>query len=77
MKFKELKGMPAVELHDKALELRKELIKENAQVAIGTVPKNPRKLRLAKKTIAKIEMILAGANKPTDQKPVQKEAPAK
>jgi ribosomal protein L29 len=59
MKFKELKALPAAELREKSLELYKELIKDNAQVAIGTVPKNPRKLRLAKKTIAKIAMILA------------------
>ena len=58
MKFKELKALPAAELRDKVIELRKELMKDNAQVAIGTVPKNPRKLRLAKKTIARIEMIL-------------------
>ena len=59
MKFKELKALPQTDLREKILELRKELIKENAQVAIGTVPKNPRKLRLAKKTIARIETILA------------------
>lgn len=59
MKFKELKAMPQTELREKILELKKELMKENAQVAIGTVPKNPRKLRLAKKTIAKINTILA------------------
>ena len=59
MKFKELKVLPQTELREKILELRKELMKENAQVAIGTVPKNPRKLRLAKKTIARIETILA------------------
>ena len=59
MKFKELKVLPHVELREKIVELRKELIKENAQVAIGTVPKNPRKLRLAKKTIARIVTILA------------------
>jgi ribosomal protein L29 len=45
------------------LELRKELMKENAQVAIGTVPKNPRKLRNAKKTIARIELILSQSMK--------------
>lgn len=63
MKFKELKALPETELREKSLELSKELIKENAQVAIGTVPKNPRKLRLAKKTIAKIMMILADKSK--------------
>jgi large subunit ribosomal protein L29 len=58
MKFKELKALSEQELRDKSLELKRELMKENAQVAIGTVPKNPRKLRLAKKTIARITMLL-------------------
>jgi large subunit ribosomal protein L29 len=81
MKFKELKSMQPSDLKEKALELRKELMKENAQVAIGTVPKNPRKLRNAKKTIARINTILSGAAKsaPAKQnKPVkQEEAPKK
>lgn len=59
MKFKELKALPETELRDKLTELKKELMKENAQVAIGTVPKNPRKMRNEKKTIARIEHILA------------------
>lgn len=59
MRFKELSALQPGELREKLLELKKELMKENAQVAIGTVPKNPRKLRNAKKTIAKIEMVLA------------------
>jgi large subunit ribosomal protein L29 len=63
MKFNELKALPAAELREKMLELRKELMKENAQVAIGTVPKNPRKLRNAKKTIARIELILSQSMK--------------
>jgi len=79
MKFKELKAMPQAELRGKIVELRKELMKENAQVAIGTVPKNPRKLRLAKKTIARIETILAVVQtKPAEQKAsAPKEAPKK
>lgn len=59
MKFKELKALGAEELRSRMLELKKELIRENAQVAIGTMPKNPRKLRIAKKTMARIEMLLA------------------
>jgi len=70
MKFKELKTMQPADLKEKKLELSKELMKENAQVALGTVPKNPRKLRLAKKTIARINMILAS-------KPKQEEATKK
>lgn len=65
MKFKELRALPPAELKEKMLELKKDLMKENAQVAIGTVPKNPRKLRLAKKTIARIETILAGKQEGT------------
>jgi ribosomal protein L29 len=73
MKFKELKALQTAELGDKLTELKKELMKENAQVAIGTMPKNPRKLRLAKKTIARIEMILAQKNmlKPAAEKPAE------
>lgn len=60
MKFKEIKAMPAEELKLKLVEFQKELVKDNAQVATGTIPKNPSKIRLAKKSIARIRMILAG-----------------
>lgn len=63
MKFKELKALAKAELTEKKNELYKELIKENAQIAIGTTPKNPGKVRLAKKTIARINTILTEANK--------------
>ncbi len=59
MKGKELRGMANVDLQKKLEELQKELMKENAQVATGTIPKNPGKLKLTKKTIARIRMILA------------------
>jgi len=60
MKFKELKAMPAEELKIKLHDIQKELIKDNAQVATGTIPKNPSRIRLAKKSIARIKMLLAG-----------------
>ncbi len=41
-------------LEGKLAELKKELIKINAQVAIGTTPKNPGQVKAMKKTIAKI-----------------------
>ena len=63
MKIKELRGLGQPELKNKMQELYKELMKDNAQVAIGTIPKNPGKLRLAKKTIARIKTILAGVDK--------------
>lgn len=59
MKFKDLKIMQKTELSEKLLELKRELIKENAQVAIGTIPKSPGKLKQTKKTIAKIKTLLS------------------
>ena len=63
MKIKELKALPKTELAQKKAELYKELIKENAQIAIGTTPKNPGKIKLTKKTIARINTLLAEADK--------------
>ena len=59
MKIKQLRTLSKEELQNKLVELRKELMKENAQVAIGTIPKSPGKLRLSKRTIARIKTILA------------------
>lgn len=59
MKIKELRGMGKEELQIKMQELYKELMKDNAQVSTGTIPKNPGKLKVAKKTIARIKTILA------------------
>ena len=54
MKAKELRTMSDPDLENKALELNKELMKINSQIAIGTIPKSPAKVREIKKTIAKI-----------------------
>ncbi len=54
MKAKELKAMNELDLESKVTELKKELMKVNSQIAIGTVPKSPGKVRVMKKTIAKI-----------------------
>ena len=59
MKIKELRVLGENELKQKMTELYKELMKDNAQVATGTIPKNPGKLRLSKKTIARIKTLLA------------------
>ena len=63
MNTKELRIMPAAELNSKLLELRKELMKENAQIAVGSVPKNPGNVRLIKKTIAKILTLITEKSK--------------
>lgn len=56
--------MSKEELKAKMLELRKELIKLNAQAATGTTPKNPRQIRTTKKNIARLMTAL----KATEQK---------
>ena len=42
---------------EKLAEVYKDLMKENAQIAIGTTPKSPGKIKQLKKTIAKIQTI--------------------
>lgn len=59
MKFKELKGMRIEDLKQKREEVLKDLMKENAQVAIGTIPKNPSKLKNSKKLVARINLLLS------------------
>ena len=54
MKAKELRLMNDLDLENKSAELKKELMKFNSQIAVGTVPKNPSKVKEIKKTIAKI-----------------------
>jgi ribosomal protein L29 len=68
MKIKELRAMGENELKQKMTELYKELMKDNAQVATGTIPKNPGKLRLAKKTIARIKTIISQKEKASPAK---------
>ncbi len=58
-KFHELKRMQSTELIAKLEELKKQLLKTNAQIGMGTVPENPGSIKPLKKTIAKIEMLLA------------------
>lgn len=59
MKAKELRTMSAKELTDKLNELSKELIKDRATAATGTTPKSPGKMRMSRRTIARIHQTLA------------------
>jgi len=54
MKAKDIAKLNPDDLNKKLIELRKELIKQNAQVATGTTPKSPGQIKDIKKTIAKI-----------------------
>jgi len=67
MKFKDITAMKEEELKAKLSELKKELIKNNAQVAIGANLKNSGQIKQIKKNIAKILMVL-------DRKEVNKKA---
>ena len=46
--------MNELEMENKSSELKKELMKINSQIAIGTVPKSPGKVKEMKRTIAQI-----------------------
>ena len=46
--------MSKADLNSKLEELRKEMIKHNAQISTGTTPKSPGQVKEIRKTIAKI-----------------------
>ncbi|MBS3112686.1 50S ribosomal protein L29 [Candidatus Woesearchaeota archaeon] len=54
LKNKELAQLSTGELSSKLGEVRKEIMKDNAQVAMRTIPKNPGLLRTNKKMVARI-----------------------
>lgn len=54
MKIGEIRSAPAAELTQKLVELKKELMKANAQIAVGTALSNPGNVRVIKRTIARI-----------------------
>ncbi len=58
IKKKDLAAMSNEELNTKLVELKTDLMKENSQIAIGTIPKSPGLLKTIKKTIARINSIL-------------------
>jgi len=74
MKIKDLNSMSREDLNSKLIELRKELVKQNAQIATGTIPKSPGQLKEIKKTIARI-LTLANSqkNKPKKAKKIEEE----
>ena len=54
MKAKEIRAMDKISINEKILELKKELVKVNAQVVTGTALKNPGQVKKIKKTLARI-----------------------
>ncbi len=51
---KELRGFGKEELSSRLAELKKELVKLNSQIAVGTAIKNPGQVNNVKKNIARI-----------------------
>ena len=64
MKAKDLAKGSEKELTSKLEDLKKELIKLNAQRSTGTAMENPKRIRVVKRTIAKINTIIK--NKPKE-----------
>ena len=54
MKTKDIKSMSKEKIESQLLELRRELIKLNTQVATGTTLKNPGQVKNIKKNIARL-----------------------
>ncbi len=54
IKFKELQKLDNTSLDQRLNEIKKELMKNNAQIATGTTPKSPGGIRQLKKNIARI-----------------------
>ena len=63
MQPKEVRETEDSVLDEKILELKKELVKINAQVAIGTALKNPGQVKKIKKNIARMLTIKNQRNK--------------
>lgn len=58
LRIKEIKSMAKEDLNARLEELRKDLIKQNAQIATGTTPKSPGQIKQMKKTIARILTVM-------------------
>jgi len=54
MKFSDLQSKSVDDRQKLLAETKMELMKENAQVAVGTMSKNPGRIRQLKKTIARL-----------------------
>lgn len=62
-KTRELERMRKAELESRLAELKKELMKHNAQIATGTIPKSPGLIKQTKKEIARITMFIETKNR--------------
>lgn len=58
IKKSEFKNLNETQLNERLIQLRKELVKLNAQRAIGTTLESPGKIKAIRRMIAKINTIL-------------------
>ena len=63
LKKTELKQLNKQTAKEKLNELRKELMKANSQIAMGTMPENPGRIREIKRTIAKLIILIKEKDK--------------
>ena len=67
IKKNELKQLNEPQINQKLFDLKKELLKLNSQRAMGTTLENPGKIKLVKKTVAKLYTRLTQIkNKPSN-----------
>ena len=72
MKSKEIRSTDRNTLNEKVIELKGELLKMNAQIAIGSALSNSGQVRKVKKTIARILTIEHEKKETADLKPKSK-----
>ncbi len=53
--FKEISSMPEQDRKEKEKELKKELMKLYAQIAVGTNPESPGRVRQIRRTLARLK----------------------
>jgi len=75
MKLKDIKNLERNSFDEKISEMKKELVKINAQVAIGTALKNPGHARQIKKTIARMLTLQNEPKKIEDNKKIRNKKP--
>ena len=73
-KSKAIRGMGNEQRIEKLKELRRELLKMNSQIAVGTAPESPGKVKQVKKEIARIITIMS---EPVQVKPAKAASAAK
>jgi len=73
IKAKDIRKMNEKQIMEKMLEVKKDLMKANSQIAVGTVPENPGQVKQMKKTIARMLTILTEKQK----EPKQEKKPVK